>query len=529
MMRKEAPTTEEAAQAPPDALDAALRRLVPLARGWPGGAPLIVGGAVRDALLGRPIAEVDIAVPGDAPTFARAAAEALGSHAVAIDRERLGVYRLPLSAGGVDIVQMQGGPEADLARRDLSINALALPLEALPAAGLAAMRREAVIDRQDGLADLATRRVRFTGAHVIAADPLRMLRAVRIATELRFQLDPDSAGAITAAAPALAVSAAERVGAEIQRIFAGPQAHRGVGLLDETALLDVVFPELALGRGVDQRPNHISDVFRHQMAALDWLDVLLAPAAPGAEPAAELWRGLWSPSAWADALALRVALNRGATALRLATLLHDIAKPATRSVEAGGRTRFFGHAELGATMAAGALQRWRLPNALVDRAGLLVRHHLRPGQVASPGQAPTARALYRFHRQIGEAVPALCWLFLADALATAGPQALLPRWPAYVAHVAAIVDWRPPAAAAGPRPLIDGRAVMRVTGLAPGPAVGHILDALAEAAATGAIGDERSALALAVRLAREASAVPGAAPTVAPEPGASRDQGERYG
>lgn len=475
------------------------------------GAGYVVGGALRDALLGRPISDVDIAVPGDSAAFAAAVAERLGTRAVTLDEAHLGVYRLPLADGDIDIVQLQGNLDADLARRDLTINTLALPLADVPGAGIAALRRESLIDRHHGLADLDAGIVRFTDPRVVPADPLRALRAVRIATEIGFAIEGGSERTIADNAKGLRDVAAERVGAELQRLFACADTHAGVLALDRTGLLDVLFPELATGRGVEQRPNHIADVYRHQLATLEWLDHLLADSPPADEPAGAVWRllwtdggrndGGWADGGWPDVSDPRRALRAGSATLRLATLLHDIGKPATRSLDPTGRTRFFGHAPLGAQMAIAICRRWRLPAALTTDVGRLVDAHLRPGQVSAPGQPPSDRALFRFHRDLGPAVAPLCWLFLADSLATVGAQALLPRWPAYVEHVRTIVEWTPPPAAAGLRSPIDGHAVMRATGLPAGPMIGEVLEALAEAAATGDVVDRAGALRLAKTLA----------------------------
>jgi hypothetical protein len=182
-------------------------------------------------------------------------------------------------------------------------------------------------------------------------------------------------------------------------------------------------------------------------------------------------------------------------------LLHDAGKPATLRVEADGRTRFFGHSEAGAALARSALTRWRFPAAFVDRVAQLIVEHLRPGQVASAGRPPTPRALHRFQRSLEDATPDVCWLFLADSLATAGADALLPRWPAYVAHVHQIITWSPTPASASARRMIDGHAVMAAAGIPPGPRVGALLDAADEALAAGEVQTAEEALALVRRLA----------------------------
>ena len=463
----------------------------------------LVGGALRDALLGRLVIEADVVVPGDARRCADALARAVGgsAHRIGVQHE---LHRVPLVGGGhVDVLPMlRQDLAADLSGRDLTVNALALPLADLPEGGLPDLSRERIVDLHGGLPDLDARRLRLVGPEALAADPLRALRAVRIACELDFELQPMTLRRLPTASAELARVAAERVGAELWRLFGTERASRGARLLDESGLLGVCFPALEAGRGVEQRPSHLHPVLEHELVALDWIDVLLSEDRPLSHPAEEIWAVLWDRppfrTRWGE---LRAHLDAHAAALRLATLLHDVGKPATRSVEPNGRTRFFGHDEVGSRLASEMLRALRLPEVVVERVALLVRQHLRPGQVAAPGQPPSARALYRFQRALGDATPDVCVLFLADSLATAGAETLLPRWPAYVAHVQRIATWEPPPAAALLRRVVDGHAVMRATGLAPGPAVGRVLAAVEEAAAAGEVRSEGEALRLAVHLA----------------------------
>jgi len=488
--------------------------LRPLAEGWAAGPPVIVGGAIRDALLNRPIRDADIAVPGDCADFAEKAAALLDTHVVSIGSENLSVHHLPLADGAIDVVPMQGDRISDLARRDLPINAMALLLSDLPNGGLAAVTRTQVIDLHGGMADLDDRVVRFTTPAVVEADPLRMIRAVRFATELGFEIEPASRELISKHAAKLHRVSAERVGAEIGKLFSLEGAHNGVAVLNSTGLMDALFPDLTLGKGVEQRPLHVRDVYQHQLSTHEWVNVLLSDSAPTTPLSSDLWTALWMHAGWSEISAVRARLMNHQVALKLASLLHDIGKPATRTVEQGGRTRFFGHAELGAEMAEAVCRRWRLPNAVTAAAETLIRHHLRPGQVAAPGELPTSRALFRFHRDLGDAVAPLCWLFLADSLATVDASTLLPRWPGYVAHVRRIIEWAPSPRAADLRPLVDGHAVMRATGVAPGPELGRILDLVREAIAAEEVTSEPDALALARQLvhvdsARPTSADPG--------------------
>jgi poly(A) polymerase len=459
----------------------------------------LVGGAVRDALLRRPVAELDLAT-ATPEAWATILAHALGSHVVQLGG-RFPLHRLPLRNGSIDITSLAATLDKDLARRDFTVNALAVPLDRLPTE-LDQLQPSEVIDQHEGLLDLDQRRLRLITEQALVEDPLRTLRAVRLATTLTFDLDPATEAAITAHAPRLAEVAPERVEHELTRLFASSEASRGVRLLERTTLLDVCFPELIEGRSVDQRPHHRLDVLGHALAASEWLDILLAPAPSADELAAAIWHTTWDqpwpPTPWGD---IRDHLTEHATTLRIATLLHDVGKPRTRTVEADGRTRFFGHGDLGADILRSRLIAWRFPTRQIERIALLLEQHLRPGQVASPGRPPTARALHRFQLALGDATPDVCLLFLADSLATAKPQELAERWPAYIAHVQRIVCWVPPPEAATVRTLVDGNAVITATGLPPGPQIGHILATINEAAATGEISSADEAIALAKRLA----------------------------
>ncbi len=483
-------------------LTEALHALMALAPAAPPSASL-VGGCVRDALLGRPVIELDVATPG-ARALADDLAAALRTRVVALGGPH-SLYRVPVAGGHVDVAEMRGEIDDDLARRDFTVNALAVRLSDLPGEGLAALDRSVVVDQHDGLEDLDRSLLRLVSDGAIEDDPVRALRAARLVAVLGFSLDADTEAALASAVPGLGEVAAARVGAELERLMEADRAAPGVRVLERSGLLGFCFPALEEGRGVEQRPWHIYDVYHHQIAAFEYVDALLAHEEPRDPDEQRAWRGLWLDVAWPDTRwgPLRPLLDGHRVGIRLATLLHDVGKPHTRTLTADGRTRFFGHAELGAELATSMMGRWRLPRALTERVALLIHQHLRPGQVASPGEPPTERALHRFQRALRDATPDVCLLFLADSLATVGPG-LLDRWLAYVAHVQRVMTWRPPEAAAAVRRFADGHAVMEATGLEPGRRVGEILDAIEEAAAAGEVRTGQEALALARRLAEPA-------------------------
>jgi putative nucleotidyltransferase with HDIG domain len=462
---------------------------------------VLVGGAVRDLLLGHEVTELDVASATPAKTAVVLAGLA-GSEVVPIGGD-YDLRRVPLSAGWIDVTPMLGELSQDLARRDYTVNALALPLAVLTTPLDRAAVRSEVVDRFGGVADLDAGLVRQLTPTAISDDPVRALRGIRLATRLGFAIDRETAASMASVADALP-DEPDRVGAELALLFADSRAAAGVRLLAEVSLLETCFPELTAGQAIDQRPHHSWDVLEHQLRAAEWVGILLDTEAPTAEPAATIWHLTWDRD-WPDTRwgPVREHLGRHAATLRLATLLHDIGKPLTRTIEPDGRTRFFHHGPVGADLASARLRQWRFSQRTIERVALLLNQHLRPGQIAAPGQPPTARALHRFHRRLGDTTPDVCLLFLADSLATAPIEELLPRWPAYVAHVQRIACWREPDAAQQIARIVDGHAVIEATGLAPGPAIGAILEGLAEAAAAGEVEDASGAIELARRLAAE--------------------------
>lgn len=416
----------------------------------------LVGGAVRDALAGREPRDVDWLVerPEDEARRAAAALDAAGTPARAfvLDAER-GHWRVAAGSLTCDYAPLTGDLDADLGRRDFTVNAIAAGLDG------------SLVDPLGGVRDLHEGRLRMTSEASLADDPLRPLRAVRLAATLDLTLEPATLGAVRRLAHAQAegahpLPAFERVRDELDLLLLDPNAARGLAQADALGLLDAVLPELAACRGVEQGGFHHLDVLRHSLEALN-----------------QLVQGF--PEADAS--------------LRWATLLHDVGKPATRGLGDDGRTHFYGHARLGQRLAQAALERLHEPRALATRVGALVRYHMLP----LPRGEREAR---RFVHRRAPLLPDLLKLMIADREAARGPLAKEPQREAYrlaLGQVLAILA-EPPAAA----PLLDGEAVMRLLGIPPGPRVGEALRLLREAEAVGDIATPEDGEALLRRYAR---------------------------
>jgi putative nucleotidyltransferase with HDIG domain len=455
------------------------------------------GGFLRDALLGLPAHDIDLAVAGDALALGRALADELSGYYVALDEER-GHARvvLPGDDAIVDLTPIAGAIEDDLRRRDFTIDALGTPLEGL-------LEGEAtVIDPAGGLADLDARLVRATSEQVLREDPLRPLRGARIACHLGFAIEDGTRALIADLAPDVAGAAPERQREELMRMFAAPEAAPGVRLLDELGLLSAVLPELDVMRGVEQPKEHYYDVFGHAVAAVAALDVLLADEAPRDATGARLWRELWNALAWwgEGREYLRAPVVAGTprrALLKFGGLLHDIGKPATKSFEPSGRMRFFGHSDVGAEIAARLMRRLRFSARETSIIRRMIEAHLRPVQMAHE-RAPTRRAVYRYFRATEEAGIDTLFLSLADHLATAGPRLDMEGFRVHVAVVSHILRLRfTDETVVRPPKLISGRDLMAEFGLEEGHLLGELLEAVREAQAAGEISTREEALALA--------------------------------
>jgi len=470
-------------------IDEAVRAALQGERAW------LVGGAVRDRLLGRGSGDedLDLAVEGDPRPAAKRLARATGAAAFALS-DAFGGWRVvgPRHSWQVDLTPLQGGTlERDLAARDLTVNAMAEPVHG-----------GELVDPHGGRSDLAARRLRMVSAGAFAADPLRTLRLARLAVELGFAVDPATARVARDHAAGLERVAAERVFSELKRVVASDAAVAALGLMDELGVTAVILPEVVALRGVEQNRYHHRDVYGHT------LEVLEQAIALERDPAAVLGAELAEPVRALLAEPLADELTRGG-GLRFGALLHDAAKPATRVELPGGRVGFPGHDVEGAELARDVLTRLRASERLRAHVAALARHHLRLGFLVHEAPLPR-RAVYRYLRDCEPVAADVTLLSVADRLATRGRNAdeAIARHVALAREMlAAALDERTAQPLA---PLVRGDDLAAAVGLAPGPRLGELLDAIAEARYAGDVGSRDDAVALARRLLqRGGGGVPG--------------------
>lgn len=487
----------------------------------------LVGGAVRDLLDGREPHDLDVVTTADARVVAQKLAERLEANAFALDAER-GAWRVVLDGEGafgeIDVSTISESLDADLRRRDFTVDAMAAQIEADGTLG-------ALLDPTGGQRDLEARRIRMVSREGLVDDALRMLRAVRLSVELGLTIERETADAIADLAPTLNQAAAERQRDELLRILETPRAAEGVRLMDELGLLHEMLPELDPSRDCDQPPSHhFYNVFNHLIETLSSLDVMLtAPDVPKharqAAKSASWFTSLFArdeavrPSWFAPTFRRELRWNalddyldaevgntsRGAL-IKLSGLLHDVSKPETKTVEANGKTRFLGHPELGAVKASNICRRLRFGGKEIEFVSTLVEEHLRPFQLSNHA-IPSERAIFRFFRDAGEATPGVLILALADASAAVGPRLQPERWRNQIAYLSFVLDSglsQREVVEVAPR-LLTGNDLIRELHLEPGPSFGPLLAAVEEAHATGQIESREEALALVRQMASESN------------------------
>ncbi len=456
---------------------------------WPGA--WAVGGAVRDALLGRPVVDLDLVVAGDERDAARRIAAEAGGPAFELSSE-FGTWRALAGdrSWHVDVSRLRGDSiEADLGERDFTINALALALT--DPAG--------IIDPHGGVPDLEARLLRPVSERSLADDPLRILRSARLGAELGFELDAETVRLARDSASRAAEPAGERQLAELRLLLAGPAPLRGLELLDELGATAAVLPELEGLRGVAQNPNHHLDVHGHTLEVLaNLLEVESDLDRYAGDAAIEVRALLAEP--------LGDELSRG-DALRFGAVLHDCGKPATRAEHEGGFVSFVGHDREGARIVATACARLKTSRAVSRHLQALTLHHLHLGFMTH--ERPLTRArLYDYLKLTAPVAADVTLLTVADRLAArgTGPTATPEMIEAHLELAREVL----PAALAWhrdgpPKPPIAGDELAAAVGIEPGPELGRLLDEIEQAVFVGEVGTAEDAIEFAKPLAARRS------------------------
>jgi poly(A) polymerase len=456
----------------------------------------IVGGAVRDALLNRPLKDIDLATAGDGVKLARKIANRFSGDFFALDSERdVGRALVDTPEGRLmfDVARFRGADLlADLTDRDFTLNAMAVDLH-----GDLAL----LLDPLDGEGDIASHVVRRCTSYALSSDPIRALRAVRQSVQLGMRIEPETLADIRAVSGKLPETSPERVRDELFKLLSLQKPASALRIMDTVGLLRVILPEVDVLHGVQQSAPHAYDAWGHTLGVVENLSNILSVLdfKRSDNLTSSFSMGVMAVQLDGYRKQVRVHMdtqwpNERAhrSLLMLAALLHDVGKAPTASQDETGRWRFEDHEAVGAKIAGLTALNLRLSKAEQDRLVKIVQYHNRP--LWMDDMSP--RALHRFWRQLGEAGVDICLLSMADYLGSLGNRINQDEWLTFVGRIRILLEayYDRRDQIVDPPVFLDGNQLMQILNLKQGRIIGELLDMIRESQAAGEIQSLEDAL-----------------------------------
>lgn len=453
----------------------------------------VVGGAVRDALLGRKLHDLDFVMSKNPTALAKKLAKRLEAGFFVLDDERhtarVIYHRDDGQVFPLDFVEFTGDSLLeDLENRDFTINAMAVSIH----------ERDALIDPLGGKADLQVGRIRPCSEHALRDDPVRVLRGIRLAVQFNYDYAEGLAAMMQEAAVHLPKTSYERQRDEFFLILEGPVPSVGLGHCREFQVFNTLIPPLIEQEGVPASPPHVLPLFDHTINVVYHLRLLLQQLMQ--EPELIEGESWWPGQALielrqfsSDVKAYfdqEITLGRSKYALTLlGALLHDVGKPMTIKEGEDGRLHYYNHAKVGADLTWDIAKRLRLSNAESDWLRTMVRYHMQLLSLVNSNEPPTRRSIYQFFNKTGEVGVPIALLSLADTVATYGHNLSRTKWDNAVRVTKMILAawWDHQDTVVYPSLLLDGHDLQELFELRPGEQIGRLLDQLAEAQASGEV------------------------------------------
>jgi tRNA nucleotidyltransferase/poly(A) polymerase len=424
---------------------------------------------------------IDSILPSDPTAVAKSLAAKLGGTAFPLDAEN-GIVRVAFPNVHIDLAKRQGlSWDQDLDRRDFTINALAVPLHQW----LKPNWKDSLVDRHNGLKDLKKKTLRAVSKNIFADDPLRLLRAYRLAAQLGLSVEKGTRGLIQKNRKRLARVAPERIREEMLKIFSTDAATAALKDMEKDRLLEIIFPEAAKLRRCAPGYYGKGGVLKHSLDSVGCYEDILKTLSS------------WFPRAHTK---IRAYLNEPLSGysrsahLKWALLLHDLGKPATAKMM-GGRMRFFEHEHVGASSVLAMAPRYRWSNLEAARYERLVRNHMRVGNLASH-EVITDRAIHRFFRDLQEDGIAMLLVSLGDHLTYLTPKQRGKKRSDHEKTTVLMVNrYYNAREKIVPPKLITGHDVMTAFKLPPSPYIGELLEAVTDAQSDGTVKTKEDAMA----------------------------------
>ncbi len=431
----------------------------------------LVGGSVRDALIGKSFVDRDIAIKG-AVNFAHKLAEQFDATFIVLDPEYK-IYRLVLEdkINYLDISEIQGGGniEEDLSRRDFAMNAIAIDLS-----------NGEIIDPYNGQEDIKNNVIRHIKDSNFEEDPLRILRAFRFASTTGFELSEETKACINKYKRLLFNPAKERINYELMKLFGGNKCSNTLLIMDEFGILEELFPYVKEMKKVSPNTHHHLDLFHHVVETVRNIEELYLNATKEEKEHLDSVDFGGFPR-----------INH----LKLAGFLHDIGKYSTWTIEESGRHRFIKHDDVGAKMAIPFLKDLKFSKKQIEYISSMIKNHIYPSNVIVAPDL-SEKVMMRYIRKMGVNVIDNITLAKADRLSARGEVITEEIVKANLDGLEALLKfYLEKRETLKPLPkLLDGREIMEIKGIKQSPELGKIISALKEAQLNGDVSSKDEAI-----------------------------------
>jgi tRNA nucleotidyltransferase/poly(A) polymerase len=437
-----------------------------------GAEVYLVGGTVRDFILKRKSTDFDFTVfRGDPKEIADKWSKVVRGTLVILDEDEK-IYRVVSGGYEYDFADPKGeNPESDAKKRDFTINTLSADMSQL---------KPPILDFAGGVKDIKRKIIRATYDAAFSDDPLRLLRAFRFMSEfsdLKFKIDKSTLDKISSQRELITGVAAERIRDEIAKLFSSDKCYGSVYEMDGTGLLSSIFPEVEKMRGVAQNRFHTEDVWGHSLLCLKNIESI----ARNPRPFFKKRGGFIS-----DYLEKPMGAGwRRSSLLKLVALFHDVGKPDVKTEKTDGEFAFYGHENIGAGIFKEIGKRILMNRKGQNFAATLIKNHMRLLSLATADRL-TKRAIARLIRDVGEDLPALMLLGIADTLSGHTDRRRLGRSVALIREIFSVFD-EMKQETFKIKPLIDGSEIMEAAGIGEGTEVGRLKSELVEAQIAGEV------------------------------------------
>ena len=433
----------------------------------------LVGGAVRDGIMGKLSHDLDIIVT-DCPAkeYAEKFAQNNDTATIVTLDESNNIYRVVMSdkINYIDITNpINNSLEEDIKRRDITINAVAYNI-----------KTEEILDLTGGINDIENKVIRTVSENNMVDDPLRMIRVYRFASTLGFNIDKETEAIIKRHLGMILMPAVERRNCELLKLFGGEYADKVLLEMDKTGLIDILFPIMLDVKKVPSNTHHHLDLFHHSIETVKQIQKIYETSDTEVKTHLEQ---------------IDFGAETRLAHLKLAGFLHDIGKFSTWTIEDDGRHRFIRHDEIGEEIAKGILKKQKFSKKQIDYIAMMIRHHMYPSSVIS-SPVINDKIYMRYVRKAGDNAIDLITIAKADRLSAKGPMVTKEMIKDNIDGLNKLQDFYikvKPTLKPIPK-LIDGTEIMQILNIKPSPALGEILSKLHNAQIDGIVTTKQEAV-----------------------------------